>query len=115
MPNPRDKIVQEGMRYLLEIIYDDKFSDRSHGFRTKRGCHSALNHMRMTFGYVNWFIEGDISKQFHTIEHGRLISIIRNKIKDQAFIDLLYKAVKVGYGLSNKNVQLNHKGVPRPL
>lgn len=39
----RDKIVQESMRFLLELIYEGKFSDNSHGFRPGRSCHTALH------------------------------------------------------------------------
>lgn len=43
IPTARDKIVQESMRFLLELIYEGKFSDSSHGFRPRRSCHTALN------------------------------------------------------------------------
>jgi|SRR5690554_1979956 len=42
IPSPMDKLVQEVMRILLEQIYEPIFSDASHGFRPRRGCHSAL-------------------------------------------------------------------------
>ena len=99
------------MRFLLDIIYESKFSDHSYGFRSNRGCHLALNKIRMTFGYVNWFIEGDIVKQFDNINHGRLIAEITNKIKDQAFIDLIYKAIRIRYGVHKTSVHLNKKGL----
>lgn len=50
--NPRQKIVQEAMRLVLEAIYEPSFSPLSHGFRANRGCHTALNHIKMTFGGV---------------------------------------------------------------
>lgn len=34
---PRDKIVQEAMRMILEAIYEPTFSECSHGFRPSRG------------------------------------------------------------------------------
>lgn len=40
--SPRDKIVQEAMRMVLEVIFEPTFSDLSHGFRPGRSCHSAL-------------------------------------------------------------------------
>ena len=39
---PRDKLIQEAMRMILEAVYEPTFSDHSHGFRPNRGCHSAL-------------------------------------------------------------------------
>lgn len=40
--NPRDKLVQEVIRMVLEAIYEPVFKDVSHGFRPKTGCHTAL-------------------------------------------------------------------------
>lgn len=40
--SPRDKIVQEAMRLILETIFEPLFSDSSHGFRPGRSCHTAL-------------------------------------------------------------------------
>ena len=42
MPTWSDKLVGEVVRLLLEAYYEPQFSDRSHGFRRKRGCHTAL-------------------------------------------------------------------------
>lgn len=42
IPSPRDKIIQEAMRAILEVIYEPVFLNSSHGFRPKRGCHTAL-------------------------------------------------------------------------
>lgn len=44
--SPRDKIIQEAFRAILEIVLESKFSDKSHGFRPGRGCHSALAQIR---------------------------------------------------------------------
>lgn len=46
---PRDKLVQESIRMILEAIYEPSFSDYSHGFRPKRSCHSALRTIRQKF------------------------------------------------------------------
>ena len=39
---PRDKLVQEAMRMILEAVFEPTFSNSSHGFRPGRGCHTAL-------------------------------------------------------------------------
>ena len=101
IPDPRDKVIQEAMRFLLELIFEPSFRDSSHGFRPKRGCSTALNQIRMKFGSVHWFIEGDIDQQFPSIDHSILVGLIEQKVKDQAFIDLLYKYLRVGYGEEN--------------
>lgn len=46
---PRDKLVQECIRMILEAIYEPTFSDNSHGFRPNRSCHSALRAAKQKF------------------------------------------------------------------
>jgi retron-type reverse transcriptase len=86
---PRDKIVQEVMRMILEAIFEPTFSEDSHGFRPNRGCHTALRKIKTQFGSASFIIEGDISKCFDSFDHARLIELISNKINDQRFIQLV--------------------------
>lgn len=46
---PRDKLIQECMRMILEAIYEPIFLDCSHGFRPHRGCHTALKSIKTQF------------------------------------------------------------------
>jgi len=46
---PRDKLIQECMRMILEAIYEPIFLDCSHGFRPSRGCHTALKTIKTQF------------------------------------------------------------------
>lgn len=98
IPNPRDKIIQEAMRFLLELVYETSFKNSSHGFRPRRGCGTALHQISRKFGNIHWFIEGDIDQQFPSINHNILVNIIKQKVKDQPFFDMLYKYLRVGYG-----------------
>lgn len=98
IPSPRDKIVQEGMRFLLELIFEPSFLESSYAWRPGRGCHDALNGIRIKCKAVSWYIEGDIDQQFPTIDHSILISLIREKVEDQAFIDLIFKYLRIWYG-----------------
>lgn len=46
---PRDKLVQEVIRMILEAVYESGFSPSSHGFRPNRSCHSALKDVKSKF------------------------------------------------------------------
>src|SRR5437660_5248598 len=61
LPSWSDKLVGEVVRLLLEAYYEPGFSDLSHGFRKRRGCHTALRKIHDTWTGTVWFIEGDIS------------------------------------------------------
>lgn len=42
IPSTRDKVVQMAIVILLELIYEQHFLESNHGFRPKRGCHTAM-------------------------------------------------------------------------
>ncbi len=92
-----DKLVQEVIRMILESIYEPTFSKRSHGFRHDKSCHTALQQIQSTFTGVKWFVEGDIKGYFDNIDHHILVNILRERIKDEAFIEIIWKFLKSGY------------------
>jgi len=69
MPTWSDKLLQEVIRLILEAYYDPTFSDHSHGFRSDRGCHTALREIDHTWLGSVWFIEGDIRACFDSLDH----------------------------------------------
>lgn len=97
MPTWSDKLLQEVMRRLLEAYYEPQFSDRSHGFRPGRGCHTALQDIYYGWKGTTWFIEGDIHGCFDNIDHDVLMSILREKILDQRFLRLIENLLEAGY------------------
>lgn len=103
-PSPKDKIVQEAMRFLLMLVFESDFSKNSYGWATGRGCHTALNQIKIQFAQDNWFIEGDMGQQSPSINHQVLVNLLETKIDDQAFIDLIYKYLKVGYDESSDKI-----------
>ena len=65
----KTRLVGEVVRLLLEAYYEPTFSDRSHGFRSGRGCHTALRQVADTWSGTVWFVEGDISDCFGSLDH----------------------------------------------
>jgi group II intron reverse transcriptase/maturase len=96
IPSWSDKLLQEVMRAILEAYYEPQFSHCSHGFRPKRGCHTALREIQKWNG-TTWCIEGDIKGCFDNIDHAVLLSILKEKIHDNRFIRLIENLLKAGY------------------
>jgi group II intron reverse transcriptase/maturase len=97
LPTWSDKLVGEVVRLLLEAYYEPTFSDHSHGFRPGRGCHTALRDVTLTWTGTTWFIEGDISDCFGSLDHSVMINILAEKIHDNRFLRLVRNMLKAGY------------------
>lgn len=97
VPGWKDKLLQEAMRILLTAYYEPQFSEYSHGFRPKRGCHTALQEIALQWRGTVWFIEGDIKGCFDNINHEILLKIMGRKIEDNRFMKLLREMLEAGY------------------
>jgi group II intron reverse transcriptase/maturase len=97
LPSWPDKLVGEVVRLLLEAYYEPRFSGRSHGFRPGRGCRTALSEVAVNWTGTTWFIEGDISDCFGSLDHDVLLSILAEKIRDNRFLRLLQAMLRAGY------------------
>lgn len=96
IPTWSDKLLQEVISMILEAYYELQFSKSSHGFRPQRGCHTALSEI-LTWKGTKWFVEGDISKYFDTIDHDVLLNILSKNILDNRFLRLIDNLLKAGY------------------
>ena len=87
-----DRVIQQAIAQVLTKIYDDTFSDNSFGFRPNR---SAQNAIMRTLDYLNegyeWVVDLDIEAYFDTVNHDKLISILRERVFDSATLHLVRK------------------------
>lgn len=117
IPCVKDKIVQEVIRLLLEAIYDSPhgayFSESSHGFRPDHSCHTALRSYREQWVAVNWIIEGDIHACFDELDHSVLVQLLRKKIQDERFLNLIWKLLHAGYLDLHGTIQESWIGSPQ--
>jgi group II intron reverse transcriptase/maturase len=111
IPSPRDKVIQQAVRMILEAKFEPMFSEFSHGFRPSRSPHTAIYEVRK-WSCTTWIIEGDIKGYFDNIDHKILAEQLQRQIKDQNLIDLYWKLVKAGYINNGKFVESN-LGVPQ--
>jgi hypothetical protein len=86
----RDKIIQEGFRGTLSTIYEPIFSIYSYGFRQNKGVHNAIKYVK-SWKDISWLICLDVEKCFDTINRKKLISILKQKIDDQRFFEVIHK------------------------
>lgn len=97
IPSFNDKLLQQVIKMILEVIYEGYFEETSHGFRPNKSCHTALTKIQATFTGTKWFIEGDIKGFFDNIDHNIMIGILRERIADERFLRLIRKFLNAGY------------------
>jgi group II intron reverse transcriptase/maturase len=112
LPTWSDKLLQEVIRSILEAYYEPQFSHHSHGFRPRRGCHTALDEITRHWRGVKWFIEGDISRCFDSLDFQVMLSILGEKLHDNRFLRLLSNLFNAGY-LEDWKYHATLSGVPQ--
>lgn len=92
-----DRVIQQAIAQKLIPIYENIFSDNSYGFRPNRDCHLAIERvlMHLNNGY-DWIIDLDIEKYFDTVNHDKLISILRENVNDSHTLHLIRSFLKAG-------------------
>jgi retron-type reverse transcriptase len=109
----KDKIVQEAIRIILEIVFDPLFSKDNHGFQKQKSCHSALHQIKKEFQITQWIINCDIAKVFDSIEHSILINLLKKRISDNRMLNLIQKYLKSGYWFNLCNISYNLTDIPQ--
>jgi len=113
IPTVVDRVVQQAIARVLTIEYDPLFSEHSYGFRPNRDCHKAMAEALM---YLNegrtWIIDFDIEKYFDTVNHDKLISILRENINDAVILHLIRAFLKAGV-MDEGLVSPTEEGVPQ--
>jgi len=114
IPALENKIVERGITWILESIYEQDFLDCSYGFRPKRNCHQALKQLDalIMFQPVNHIVEADIKGFFDTVDHDKLMEFIRIRISDTALLNLIGKFLKAGY-IDDGQLVKSDKGTPQ--
>lgn len=94
-----NKIVESGIKRILESIYEVDFLDFSYGFRPKRSCHQALTKVNSLIMSkpVSYIVEADIKGFFDNVSHIELMTFLRIRISDSSLLHLIELFLKAGY------------------
>lgn len=90
LPNLKLKVVIEAIRMVLEVIYDDYFVTFSYGGRVGMGRHTAIRYLKNNVLNPSWCLNVSFNRIKFDIKHvNKLCLIIKEKIKDEALIDVI--------------------------
>ena len=97
IPTVVDRVIQQAITQILTTIYEPLFSEHSYGFRPRRSAHMAMEEVLeyLNEGY-EWIIDLDIEKFFDTVNHDKLISILRENVNDATTLHIIRAYLRAG-------------------
>ena len=97
IPTVRDRVVQMATKLVMEPIFEADFRPCSYGFRPRRSATDALEVLRKQAAKgENLVLDADIEDFFGSIDHKRLMKLVKRRISDKRVLKLLRQWLKVG-------------------
>ena len=115
IPTVEDKIVQMGVKKILEAIFEVDFIEGvSYGFRPGKSCHDALDALdKGTMKQpVNYVVDMDIEKFFDTIDHAWMMECLKQRVADSSLLRIIARMLKAGV-MEEGQVRETEQGTPQ--
>lgn len=114
IPAVEDRIVQRGIKKILEAIFEVDFMEGSYGFRPNRSCHDVLDVLDKAIMSkpIHYVVDMDIEKFFDTIDHGWLMRCLREGVIDTSLLRLIVRFLKAGVMEEGKYLEVG-RGTPQ--
>ena len=97
IPTVLDRVIQQSILQVLELLYEAGFSDSSYGFRPNRGAHMALKraseYQKEGYSYV---VDMDLEKFFDRVNHDILMERLSRTIEDKRLLKLIRRYLEAG-------------------
>ena len=113
IPTVIDRTIQQAIAQQLMPIYEPLFSDGSYGYRPGRSAKDAILKVKeyAEAGYTHAVVL-DLSKYFDTINHDKLLEVLRRNVKDERVVQMIKRYLKSGV-MENGVVMATEEGSPQ--
>jgi len=119
IPTVLDRTIQQAIAQVLMPLLDPTFSEHSHGFRPGRSAHGAIDEMvregaalEKSYGTCH-VVDCDLAAFFDTVDHQKLMTRLRQRIRDPELLELILKYLKAGAILPGGNFEESQRGMPQ--
>jgi RNA-directed DNA polymerase len=114
IPNVVDRVVQQAALQVLEPVFEPTFHASSHGFRPKRGAHTAIAEATeyLKDGYQT-VVDLDLAKFFDRVHHQRLLARIADRVTDQRMVTLVRQMLKAAVVMPDGTRVAVQEGTPQ--
>ena len=114
IPNVIDRWVQQAVLQVLEPIFEPTFHASSHGFRPKRGAHTAIAEAKEYVGDgYGVVVDIDLSKFFDRVHHQRLLSRLGQTVADSRILKLIGRMLKAKVVMPDGTRVSTDEGTPQ--
>jgi RNA-directed DNA polymerase len=114
IPNIVDRTVQQALLQVMEPIFEPTFHPSSHGFRPRRGAHTAIAEATgyLKDGYQT-VVDLDLAKFFDRVHHQRLLARIAERVKDPRIVALVRLMLKAAVIMPDGTKIAVQEGTPQ--
>lgn len=114
VPNIVDRVVQQALLQVMEPIFEPTFHPSNHGFRPKRGAHTAIAEATgyLKDGYQT-VVDLDLAKFFDRVHHQRLLARIAERVKDPRIVALVRQMLKAAVIMPDGTKIAVQEGTPQ--
>lgn len=114
IPTIKDRIVQMAAKIVIEPVFEADFQPCSYGFRPKRSAKQAMDRIFEVAdkGGALWVIDADIRDYFGSINHDKLLLLVKQRITDRRVLKLIKGWLKAGV-LENGQYSESTLGAPQ--
>jgi len=98
IPALEDMLLQSAAAKLLMAIYEQEFLPCSYGYRPGRGARDAVQDLtfELQYGCYGYLVEADVKGFFDHLDHDKILEMLRLRVDDRAFVNLIRKWLKAG-------------------
>src|ERR1700694_1477232 len=113
IPTIYDRVCQQALLNRLEPILEPIFYDANFGYRRGRSTKDAMRKVwKEIQSGQEWIVDGDLKDFFGSVDHGKLLTLVAQRVADGRGVRLIQAMLKAG-SYSKGQLFPSERGTPQ--